>query len=404
MKGLHQAYWLRIILLAMLSFTAIGTSANVAFPAWQRNYTGTIAGKSVEVSLDRTDGSLKGYYCYAPCKTRKVALLLSGALRENDATLEEKDANNPTGLWEITLTDDRLQGTWFTPDRQRHYPIELKQLKVKNDPGIDLILVADALPPTRDDRCGEPPTVSAIKLYKKGKLLQVLETESTGTCDMFLPQWEDVNFDGYPDLTIAQFLPAGPNIPMQTWLYDPQQQRFVDAPASYQEITSPDRDEKYQHIVSFWRGSCCSHGVNVYRWQGNEMVLVEEGSSYMQPVLVQGKMQACYVIPSYNDGRIVYPLQRRHGRLLPWKINKDDGCDLLITTEGLKTVIQPERAGDAPEIIDVKWQEDKNNPGSYCPLIPFFENNNVVSRLVTNKDVKDICMDEEAWKSFNTPQ
>lgn len=43
-----------------------------------------------------------------------------------------------------------------------------------------------------------------------------------------------------------QKLPAGPNIPEQTWLYDPSTQRFVDAPASYQEITSPEPDAEYK--------------------------------------------------------------------------------------------------------------------------------------------------------------
>ncbi|VEB50706.1 putative nitrite reductase [Salmonella enterica subsp. enterica] len=83
-----------------------------------------------------------------------------------------------------------------------------------------------------------------------------------------MPQWGDVNFDGYPDLSIVTELLAGPDAPVQTWLYDPAKQRYVDAPASYQEITSPEIDAEHKQIVSYWRGGCCSHGVNVYRWKG----------------------------------------------------------------------------------------------------------------------------------------
>lgn len=95
----------------------------------------------------------------------------------------------------------------------------LTRVKAENEPDIDLVLVADALPEKTGD-CGETPTVTGIKLFQHGKLLQQLTTESHGTCQIYLPEWRDVNFDGNADLMIAQYLPAGPNIPQQTWLYD----------------------------------------------------------------------------------------------------------------------------------------------------------------------------------------
>lgn len=399
----HKWHRLHIAFIGGLLLVVANACASVEFPVWQRHYTGTIAGKAVDVHLSRTDNTLNGSYCYAPCNSRKFSLLLSGSLNNDASVLQEKGADELTGIWNVTLKDDQLQGNWTAPDKKRTWPISLTLQKAKNDPSITLSLVADAMPPASDAQCSETPTVSEIKLYKDGALLQTLATESTGTCNMFLPEWEDVNFDGYPDLSIAQFLPAGPNIPRQTWLYDPQQRRFIDAPADYQEITSPDRDEKYQHIVSFWRGSCCSHGVNVYRWQDKHVVLVEQGESYMQPILAQGKMLSCYVIPDYQEGRVTYPLKRVRGELTPWKIDKNDACDPLTSVEQVQTVIQPDKPGDEPEILPVSWQADKTHPGYYCPVVPFFDGRKIVPRQVTNNDVNDVCMDEEAWKAFNAP-
>ncbi len=94
--------------------------------------------------------------------------------------------------------------------------------------------------------------------------------------------------------------PLDPISPNKPRLYDPSTQRFVDAPASYQEITSPEPDAEYKQIVSHWRGGCCSHGIDVYRWKGKEVELIDSGSSYLQPVLSKGKMYTCYVIPSLS--------------------------------------------------------------------------------------------------------
>lgn len=131
------------------------------------------------------------------------------------------------------------------------------------------------------------------------------------------------------------------------------------------------------------------------------MVLAEEGTSYMQPVLVQGKMQTCYVIPGYEEGRITYPLKRQRGELIPWKINKEDDCDPLTSLEQVQTVIQADKAGDKPEIIPVAWRTDKAHPEIHCPVVPFFDDGKIVPRLVANNEVKDICMGAKDWMSFN---
>src|SRR5215211_5221367 len=52
---------------------------------------------------------------------------------------------------------------------------------------------------------------------------------------------EDVNFDGYNDIRLLQFLPAAPNLPYYYWLYNPAKQNFQPQ-KDLEEITSPTFD------------------------------------------------------------------------------------------------------------------------------------------------------------------
>lgn len=372
-------------------------SAEVEFPVWERHYTGVLAGKTIEVDLQSINGGLSGSYCYAPCDYKKGTLSLFGTSAGSAFTLEEKANEKVTGSWALTQGNGTLKGTWFSPDRKRHYPLELKPVKSPNVPVIDIVLVADRLPEHTTD-CDNPPTISAIKLYKDGKLLQQLPTESTGTCDIFLPAWKDVNFDGHADLTIPEFLPAGPNVPYQTWLYDPKQKTFIDAPASFQAITSPDFDNEHRLITSFWRSSCCHHGVDVYRWQGNDVVQVDRGESYQQPVIEKGIQMACYVIPDYQNGRIVYPSQRHNGRLSRFKVEQEV-CETSISTIRLQTVIQNDKG---LEIMPVEWVKHADR---YCPKIPFLDGNKISKIVVTDEQAENICLNEEDYRQMlSSPQ
>lgn len=375
-----------------LLLTGAAARAEVEFPVWEKHYTGVLAGKTVEMDLQSINGGLSGRYCYAPCDDKKGTLSLSGSSLGNALTLEEKADKTVTGSWALTYGDKTLKGTWFSPDRKRHYAVELKSVKAKDVPDIDFVLVADRLP-THTSDCDDPPTISAIKLYQNGKLLQQLPTESTGTCGVFLPQWQDVNFDGYADLSIPEFLPASPNIPYQTWLYDPKKKIFIDAPVSYQEISSPDIDNKHQLITSFWRSSCCHHGVNVYRWQGNEVVQIDRGESYQQPVIDKGIPMACYVIPDYRDGRIVYPIQRHNGHLSRFKVEKEV-CETSISTERLQTVIESDKG---LEILPVEWVKHADG---WCPKIPFLDGNKISKIVMTNETADNICLNEEEYRQM----
>ena len=86
---------------------------------------------------------------------------------------------------------------------------------------------------------------------------------------------EDMNFDGYNDIRLLQFLPAAPNLPYYYWTYNPVTQKFQRQKA-LEEISSPDFDPKKKLIYSFWRGSCCDHGLSTYQYINGKPTLIEE--------------------------------------------------------------------------------------------------------------------------------
>ncbi len=54
-----------------------------------------------------------------------------------------------------------------------------------------------------------------------------------------------------------------------------------------------------------------------------------------------------------------------------------------------------------PESIEIQWQEDKASPWEFCPLVPFVEGDKLSPRLVTNKDISDICISSDEFKAMS---
>lgn len=93
----------------------------------------------------------------------------------------------------------------------------------------------------------------------------------------------DMNFDGYGDLRLIEFQPAGPNVPYLNWLFDPTLGRFIENEA-LNEITSPQFDPVSREIRSDWRDSATSYGTNIYVFRADEPVLVrKETKEYKSP-------------------------------------------------------------------------------------------------------------------------
>ncbi len=83
----------------------------------------------------------------------------------------------------------------------------------------------------------------------------------------------DLNFDGYLDIRVMQFVSAGPNTPYQNWLWSPTTGKFV-ANRALDKITAPQFDADAQEITSQWRRSAAEHGSDIYAYDGTTPVLV----------------------------------------------------------------------------------------------------------------------------------
>lgn len=86
---------------------------------------------------------------------------------------------------------------------------------------------------------------------------------------------EDMNFDGYIDIRIAEFLPAGPNIPYACWVWDEDIGQYAYHP-KLSEITSPEVDDENELIYSFGRASASEHFEEYYRYIDGTLTLIKE--------------------------------------------------------------------------------------------------------------------------------
>lgn len=369
----------------------------VEFVVWERALSGTLGTKPISVALTRVAGNVSGSYCYEPCSNAtREQLQLAGTVKGDMLEVTERDTQsakgNATGRWALRLDGDKAAGAWTSPDRRKTFPMQLRDVQPVP---FELRLVADALPGGADE-CDEPPHVLAIRVYRQGRRGQELSTDSQGTCHVFTPSFVDANFDGYPDLTLALTLPAGPNIPHQTWLYDPHTKRFVDGPDVLQDITSPEFDKPSKTIVSRWRNGCCEHGVTVYRWHGNQLDEIASAASVQLPVLAGQKILYCYTVPDYQDGHIEYPDRvEQVGNRLTLTFDDFSGCEPeKLPTSSNEIAIWKRNAAGKLEVVRTEsmgWRPVDTPAGRrYCPEIPYFANGRI-ERKVLRDDPEETC-------------
>lgn len=391
---------LALILASLQAFPAMAGESSVEFLVWARQWTGTLGSKQVEVSIRREANIVSGYYCYQPC-SKRYQLQLRGEFDGQSIKLTERDSGasdseNITGRWRIALAERTIAGNWTSPDGRRMLPVKLSDATVENPKfPYEVRLVAERMPSV-DDNC-DSPHVSMVRLYKDGQLFQSLDTDSKGTCGIYQPDLVDANFDGWPDLTLALFLPAGPNIPHQTWLYDPETGLYKDAPQGLQDITSPIFDPVHKIIWTAWRSSCCEHGVTTYRWQGDDVVEIDTRSSYLLPVLEGEELRYCYVTPDYDNGDIVFPgrVEQTDTGLNLHGIDLKE-CDIGSPSFTERTYIDIWKP-DGTTLLrteQVEWKSTSTPEGTrFCPEVPFFENG-AIRRVVISDDV-ELCREVE---------
>ncbi|WP_322048153.1 XAC2610-related protein [Paraburkholderia sp. J67] len=374
---------------------ATSVDATVELPVWSRTWTGTLGGKSVIVELTRTADALSGDYCYQPCADAvRLRLQLTGTIDTQEALLTERDmgAKTPdqsTGVWMLKSLDAVAKGTWSSPDGKRTLPVVLSQSTSGRPFPYDIRLLADALPKAVA-RCTSSH-VSAILLYRQNHLVQELPTDSRGTCSLFIPEVIDANFDGWPDLRIQLGQGAGPNEAYQTWLFDPNAQRLVDAPRSLQDVLSPVFDPAHRMVWSEVRASCCEYGLTTYRWQKGELKEIEAQSSYTLPVLDGTTRRYCLAAPDYADGHIYFPRRvEQSGHRLTLTFKDIESCDTELGMPDEAGVdIWHTNPGGSPQLLKREtstWARVSTSIGPrFCPEVPFFAHG-AIQRIVLRDD------------------
>ncbi len=84
---------------------------------------------------------------------------------------------------------------------------------------------------------------------------------------------EDLNFDGYQDLRIPQFLPSSPNIPYFYWLYNPETGKF-ERNEELEVITSITVHGDQGTLESFQRVSANTFVLETYEFREKNLVLI----------------------------------------------------------------------------------------------------------------------------------
>lgn len=120
-------------------------------------------------------------------------------------------------------------------------------------------------------------TVTAIKVTKKGdsKQYQILEGFEAKVQENEQVIIEDLNFDGYSDIRLLQYLPETANIPFFYWLYNPKTERF-ERSTKLEIIQSPTLDVENEYILSQWTKEDAVQGTDFYKFIGNEIKLVKQ--------------------------------------------------------------------------------------------------------------------------------
>ena len=380
-------------------------NAGVELTYWTRSFSGTIAGKRVEANLQAVGDHVSGSYCYEPCgKSGLNQIQLEGQQKQDHVVLSETAYNKKSehvvsGKWTLILQHTGGQGTWSAPDGKKNWPIALTETNGGEHAfPFEIRLLASAEPTYGNSNCSDPPLISEIRLYKNSRLVQTLPTESQGTCSMFLPEIVDINFDGYPDLMLAQTLPAAPNIPYDYWVYDPTHGRMISVSDEMADVTSPDFDPVNKIISVSWRAGCCEHGVTTYHWKGTHLVQINTASSYFQPEIIDGKLAICYIMPSYQrNGRIEYPdAVYQHGATLSTTPLKLSDCSDVSPRDlsGFQGRVQIQIwSDDSPPTKLVRterlqWKKTTvaGSKTMYCPEIPVFNHGVIERQLLKDAD------------------
>lgn len=200
---------------------------------------------------------------------KRREILLGGAVAlAIGAALSDAATAEPAG-------DETFEGTFscLKPSSAADKGPILCQSQI--NPGLPVLDLAVVW---HEDKQGHERILDRIDIRRAGEtnLLQAI----TGIDSRLMSDVEnaglemlDLNFDGFLDMRVMRFMPAGPNTPYQNWLWSKEDGKFVANPG-LDAITSPKFNAEDQEIVSRWRSSAAEGGTDVYSYEGTTPVLV----------------------------------------------------------------------------------------------------------------------------------
>lgn len=120
-------------------------------------------------------------------------------------------------------------------------------------------------------------TVTSIKVNKKGNSTdyQILNGFEANVQENEQVIIEDLNFDGYSDIRLLQYLPETANIPFFYWLYDSEREAF-ERNMNLEIIQSPSLDFENEYILSQWTDESDVRGTDYYKFVGSSIKLMKQ--------------------------------------------------------------------------------------------------------------------------------
>lgn len=138
-------------------------------------------------------------------------------------------------------------------------------------------------------------SIVKIDIYKKGEAtvfqtLDALELPYEEDNPFFdTPTFEDLNFDGIPDLRMPESL-GNANVYYAYWIYNPTSKKFE--PNTEMTLSLPKVDAAKKQIASFERNSAASYVETIYEYQDGKFVIVRiENKDYQDEKKYQSIVQ-----------------------------------------------------------------------------------------------------------------
>jgi hypothetical protein len=235
-------------------------------------YEGTLSNKRILMVLSQEGTTVEGAYAYVKQGAHDAPrwIDLNGTANDTGGvTLVEKFKDKATGQFDGKIAGNVFSGTWRSPDGKS---LEFTATAVGT---LDNLRIVARVASTDGNT-----KLTGLDIYRDQKLTQSLPADANIFTSLSNLHYDnrDLNFDGYPDLAVPV-----ENGEQLYWLFDPTQNRYVDAPTSLHDINVTHMRYSTDEIIEEWSGGSKYKGMNVYKYAGGKYCLIEETTASGEP-------------------------------------------------------------------------------------------------------------------------